>query len=196
MKDKKESKLNYKLLIMIAVIIPIVLSVSYAYFLAKVSGDSTVVDGTATSKFNIDLVTSNDGYINATDMLPITEASSAEKAAKGTFAVKTGGNDYKINYSLSLTNIEISDNIKASDDLKWELWSTDNNTKLSSGTFKNATTSLTLKDNIVIDSNSVNNYELRIYLLETNTNQISLLNGTLSVKVTMNAEMINTPSGA
>ena len=37
----------------------------------------------------------------------------------------------------------------------------------------------------------IDNYELRIYVLETNTNQIELLNGTLQVKVTMNAEMIN-----
>ena len=45
MKDKKESKLNYKFLIMIAVIVPVILSVSYAYFLARVSGENTVIDG-------------------------------------------------------------------------------------------------------------------------------------------------------
>lgn len=191
MKDKKESKLNYKFLIMIAVIVPIILSVSYAYFLARVSGDNTIIDGNATNKFDIDLITTDNGYINASDMLPISETASADKAAKGIFSVKTGSNDYKINYSLSLTDIIISDNLKSSDDLKWELWSSDTNTKISSGTFKNASSTLLLKNNIIINKNQTNNYELRIYVLETNTNQLELLDGTLSAKVTMDAEMIN-----
>lgn len=88
MKDKKESKLNYKFLIMIAVIVPIILSVSYAYFLARVSGDNTVIDGNATNKFDIDLITTNEGYINASDLLPISEDVSKDKAAKGIFSVK------------------------------------------------------------------------------------------------------------
>ena len=191
MKDKKESKLNYKFLIMIAVIVPIILSVSYAYFLARVSGDNTIIDGNATNKFDIDLITTDNGYINASDMLPISETASADKAAKGIFSVKTGSNDYKINYSLSLTDITLSDNLKSSNDLKWELWSSDTNTKISSGTFKNASSTLLLKNNIIINKNRTNNYELRIYVLETNTNQLELLDGTLSAKVTMNAEMIN-----
>lgn len=191
MKDKKESKLNYKFLIMIAVVVPIILSVSYAYFLAKVSGDNTVIDGNATNKFDIDLITTNEGYINASDLLPISETASADKAAKGIFSVKTGSNDYKINYSLSLTDITLSDNLKSSNDLKWELWSSDTNTKISSGTFKNASSTLLLKNNIIINKNQTNNYELRIYVLETNTNQLKLLDGTLSAKVTMDAEMIN-----
>lgn len=191
MKDKKESKLNYKFLIMIAVIVPIILSVSYAYFLAMVSGDNTIIDGNATNKFDIDLITTDNGYINASDMLPISETASADKAAKGIFSVKTGTNDYKINYSLSLTDITLSDNLKSSNDLKWELWSSDTNTKISSGTFKNAPSTLLLKNNIIINKNQTNNYELRIYVLETNTNQLELLDGTLSAKVTMDAEMIN-----
>lgn len=191
MKDKKESKLNYKFLIMIAVIVPIILSVSYAYFLARVSGDNTIIDGNATNKFDIDLITTDNGYINASDMLPISETASADKAAKGIFSVKTGSNDYKINYSLSLTDITLSDNLKSSNDLKWELWSSDINTKISSGTFKNASSTLLLKNNIIINKNQTNNYELRIYVLETNTNQLELLDGTLSAKVTMDAEMIN-----
>lgn len=191
MKDKKESKLNYKFLIMIAVIVPIILSVSYAYFLARVSGDNTVIDGNATNKFDIDLITTNEGYINASDLLPISETASADKAAKGIFSVKTGSNDYKINYSLSLTDITLSDNLKSSNDLKWELWSSDTNTKISSGTFKNASSTLLLKNNIIINKNQTNNYELRIYVLETNTNQLELLDSTLSAKVTMDAEMIN-----
>ena len=191
MKDKKESKLNYKFLIMIAVIVPIILSVSYAYFLAKVSGDNTIIDGNATNKFDIDLITTNEGYINASDLLPISETASADKAAKGIFSVKTGSNDYKINYSLSLTDITLSDNLKSSNDLKWELWSSDTNTKISSGTFKNASSTLLLKNNIIINKNQTNNYELRIYVLETNTNHLELLDGTLSAKVTMDAEMIN-----
>lgn len=191
MKDKKESKLNYKFLIMIAVIVPIILSVSYAYFLARVSGDNTIIDGNATNKFDIDLITTDNGYINASDMLPISETASADKAAKGIFSVKTGSNDYKINYSLSLTDITLSDNLKSSNNLKWELWSSDTNTKISSGTFKNASSTLLLKNNIIINKNQTNNYELRIYVLETNTNQLGLLDGTLSAKVTMDAEMIN-----
>lgn len=191
MKDKKESKLNYKFLIMIAVIVPIILGVSYAYFLARVSGDNTIIDGNATNKFDIDLITTDNGYINASDMLPISETASADKAAKGIFSVKTGSNDYKINYSLSLTDITLSDNLKSSNDLKWELWSSDTNTKISSGTFKNASSTLLLKNNIIINKNQTNNYELRIYVLETNTNQLELLDGTLSAKVTMDAEMIN-----
>ena len=110
----KEKELNYKFLIVIAVLVPIILGITYAYFLANVNGTNRSVTGNTTAKFDIDLVTANDGYINATDLLPITADSASTDAAIGTFSVKTGNNDYKIKYTLYLDDIVISDNLKSS----------------------------------------------------------------------------------
>ena len=39
---------------------------------------------------------------------------------------------------------------------------TDTNIKISNGTFKDVTTTLLLKDNIIINKDTTDNYELRI----------------------------------
>lgn len=190
----KEKELNYKFLIVIAVLVPIILGITYAYFLANVNGTNTPVTGNTTAKFEIDLITTNDGYINATDLLPIPAENSATDSAIGTFRVKTGNNDYKIKYTLYLDDIVISDNLKNSEDLKWELVNKDSNAIIASGNFLNVASKVELKNNITIDSNQTNNYEIRVYVLETNTNQIELLAGTLKGKISMEADMIDTPS--
>ena len=190
----KEKELNYKFLIIIAVLVPIILGITYAYFLANVNGTNRSVTGNTTAKFDIDLVTTNDGYINATDLLPITADSASTDAAIGTFSVKTGNNDYKIKYTLYLDDIIISDNLKNSEHLKWELVNKDSNAIIASGNFLNVASKLELKNNMTIDSNQTNNYEIRVYILETNTNQIELLAGTLKGKISMEADMIDTPS--
>ena len=181
-------------MIVIAVLVPIILGITYAYFLANVNGTNRSVTGNTTAKFDIDLVTTNDGYINATDLLPITADSASTDAAIGTFSVKTGNNDYKIKYTLYLDDVVISDNLKSSEHLKWELVNKDSNAIIASGNFLNVASKLELKNNITIDSNQTNNYEIRVYVLETNTNQIDLLAGTLKGKISMEADMIDTPS--
>src|SRR5574344_756193 len=100
MKKSKKNK-TYQSLIAIAIIVPLLFGISYAYYLAVIKGNSSTIKGTATSNFDINLVTQNDGYITAKDMIPIQTSDIESKSEKGTFSVVAGNNNHKITYSLS-----------------------------------------------------------------------------------------------
>ena len=71
MDNSKKDNMFYKLLITIAILIPMVVGISYAYFLTNIKGGNTTISGTATtSDFTLDLITDNSGYIAATDLIP------------------------------------------------------------------------------------------------------------------------------
>jgi hypothetical protein len=190
MKDKDKL---YKSLIAFAIILPILVGVSYAYYLASVSGNYTNATGTVQSNIDITLNTANDGYITATNMIPIPVENVATDAEIGTFSVVSGNNFNKIKYTLSLTNITLSSNLNTSD-LKWELYNTDTSTSISNGNFSGAPSSITMKSDILIDANTTTNYQIRIYILETGADQTSLMNGTFSAKVSITSSLEYNPS--
>src|SRR5574344_110081 len=188
-----EKKKSYKYLIMIAIIIPVLFGISYAYYLAVIKGNNSSVKGTATNTFDINLVTDSGGYITATNMIPIVSDDIANLSNKGVFKVVAGNNEHKVTYSLSLTNISISSNLKVAD-FKWDLINKDTSTSIASGNFASVSSTLTLASNLTIEANTTTNYELRIYILETDSDQTSQMNGTFSAKVTLTADMTYNPS--
>src|SRR5574344_1063634 len=188
-----EKKKSYKYLIIIAIIIPVLFGISYAYYLAVIKGNNSSVKGTATNTFDINLVTDSGGYITATNMIPIVSDDIANLSNKGVFKVVAGNNEHKVTYSLSLTNISISTNLKVAD-FKWDLINKDTTTSIASGNFASVSSTLTLASNLTIEANTTTNYELRIYILETDSDQTSQMNGTFSAKVTLTADMTYNPS--
>src|SRR5574344_2095974 len=188
-----EKKKSYKYLIIIAIIIPVLFGISYAYYLAVIKGNNSSVKGTATNTFDINLVTDSGGYITATNMIPIVSDDIANLSNKGVFKVVAGNNEHKVTYSLSLTNISISTNLKVAD-FKWDLINKDTTTSIASGNFASVSSTITLASNLTIEANTTTNYELRIYILETDSDQTSQMNGTFSAKVTLTADMTYNPS--
>ena len=193
MENKEEKGFYYKLLIATAIIIPVIIGFSYAYFTAKIKGNTTTITGTAISSFNFNLITENNGYINASNIIPITSASVDEMAPTGTFQVQTGVNNYNVSYTISLTDITITNGLKSAD-FKWKLTctscnDTDND---ATGSFQNYTSGdLELKNGLIIASSSTDTYELRLWVEETYEDQTeSILNQSFSAKINAVGEFV------
>ena len=185
-------KLNYKLLIVFAIVIPVVLGASYAYFVPKITDNGgRLVSGTAVEDVHFELITENDGYISATNLVPLTNDQIDTYAAKGMFKIESSDvNTHPLNYTISLTDITITDNLKNAD-FKWELICTNDNTKNAEGTFENLnSTTLTLKSNLTLAPKATDNYILKLWIQNTDQDQIGILNGKFTGKVSVSAEYV------
>ena len=130
MDNSRNDNVLYKTLIVIAILIPLVIGFSYAYFLTNIKGNKTIISGTTSANdFVLNLITDNSGYINATGLAPIQSIFVESNAAKGMFIVSTidesgtNENDYPVAYNISLTNISITDGLRdaVKDSFKWSL---------------------------------------------------------------------------
>ena len=130
MDNSRNDNVLYKTLIVIAILIPLVIGFSYAYFLTNIKGNKTIISGTTSANdFVLNLITDNSGYINATGLAPIQSIFVESNAAKGMFSVSTidesgtNKNDYPVAYNISLTNISITDALRdaVKDSFKWSL---------------------------------------------------------------------------
>lgn len=196
MKNKEKNNIYYRLLMISAIIIPVIIGFSYAYFLAvvKVTDDKpTTIQGTIVSDIDFELQTQNNGYINASNLIPLTSDQVSIYAEKATFNVVTGNNPYVINYTLSLTDISLPSELKNAY-FKWKLVCTscskDDTSKNAEGNFANVTgTDMDLKTNILIPSNSIDTYNLLIWLEDApNVDQNNTMNKTFRAKVKATAE--------
>lgn len=119
MDNSRNDNVLYKTLIVIAILIPLVIGFSYAYFLTNIKGNKTIISGTTSANdFVLNLITDNDGYINATGLAPIQSIFVSSNAAKGMFIVSTidesgtNENDYPVAYNISLTDITITNGLR------------------------------------------------------------------------------------
>ena len=192
MENKDKSSAFYKLLILTAAVVPLIISLSYAYFVARIKGNetSTVVNvGAVTEGVNISLDTENDGYIYLRNAIPIIDEQKEDYAGKSIFTVRTGANEYNAKYSIQLTDITIGENLKP--DLKWELRCTtgSNTNSIASGNFASYTSgNILLKDNLVLAPSSSEDYELLIWIAESGEDQSYVMNQTFSAKVMIEGE--------
>lgn len=121
----------------------------------------------------------------------VKEANIASESEKGYFKVVSGNNKHYITYSLSLTELTISANLQVSD-FKWQL--VRDNEVVASGNFAGiSSNSMTLINNAQISNNETHEYEYRIWLQETEHDQIDLLGGSFSGKITITADMRQNP---
>lgn len=119
MDNSRNDNVLYKTLIVIAILIPLVIGFSYAYFLTNIKGNKTIISGTTSANdFVLNLITDNSGYINATGLAPIQSIFVESNAAKGMFSVSTidesgtNKNDYPVAYNISLTDITITNGLR------------------------------------------------------------------------------------
>ena len=188
MENKEKKSLYYRLLIVGAIIVPVIIGFSYAYFLSAVkvtNNNPTVISGKVTSQMIFNIETENDGYINATNLIPLREEQIEEYANVGTFRVSSGNNSNNIIYELSLTNISITNNLKSSS-FKWQLVCTScsDESKNASGNFSTVSgTDMVLKTNVMIAPNTNDDYKLLLWIQEDGTDQTSLMNQSFSAKV-------------
>ena len=130
MDNSRNDNVLYKTLIVIAILIPLVIGFSYAYFLTNIKGNKTIISGTTSANdFVLNLITDNSGYIDATGLAPIQSIFVESNAAKGMFSVSTidesgnNKNDYPVAYNISLTNISITSGLRdaVKDSFRWSL---------------------------------------------------------------------------
>lgn len=176
MDNSRNDNVLYKTLIVIAILIPLVVGFSYAYFLTNIKGNKTTISGTTSANdFVLNLITDNSGYIDATGLAPIQSIFVESNAAKGMFSVSTidesgtNKNDYPVAYNISLTDITITNGLRdaVKDSFRWSLTcetcaDTSNN---RSGNFTNLKT---LTPSSTSTSNGVTTYKYSEYVLADN----------------------------
>ena len=168
------------------ILISVAFVISYAFFTANILGNDTATKtNVTTGTLNIDFATS--AYINNTNLFLIADSDAATKADTTNFTVANTSGNVTGKYTLSLTELTISDNFKSSD-FKWQLLK--NGTELTSGNFLSALTGTDFNlttSNQTINVGQTDTYILRVWLSESGQDQLTLTNGTFSAKVKMTA---------
>ena len=180
-----------KSLIALAIVLVVLVGISFAYFSSLQNFNAGEVSGGVTTTFDISLNTPNEGYINATDLLPILSTEVSQFAELATFSVVSGNNANIVNYSISLIDLNISNNLRNSA-FRWQLISLNDPLQNRSGTFENIPgTRMSVIENILIPANTTHNFEFRIWI-ETDgvTPQNSMLNGSFSGRFSMVSNMV------
>ena len=187
--DKSKKRITLSALIIVMSVIIIGVSMSYAYFINTVEEVNVGNQGTTVTsgELTMNFTTVDDKYINATSASLIDDADVTTEGDYTSFSVTlpSTSDANSATYSLYLTDLTITDNFK-SEYVKWALYNADGTSVISSGNFTTATTgtNMTLQDGILITSGQTTAYRLYIWLSnDSNTNQIELLNGSLSAKV-------------
>lgn len=187
MENEKKIELNYKLLIVFAIAVPLILGTAYAYFLPKITGDEpSTVTGTVVEGIDFELITPDkNGYINANDLVPINDgkyyepSEVDEKASKGSFSVKSNvTNGRNLKYSIGISIVEMDDALKT-EDFRWRLEKVDasgnviktyNDNEKGFGSISSDNT-ITLTTGIVIAPSATDNYVIKLWISNTNFDQ-------------------------
>lgn len=192
---KKRNRFYLILTILFAIFL--IIGSSYAYYQIYLKGDDTGIKGTSSQFFegiqgleqeiiqlsNGKIKLETTGYINAKNLLLIKPIDIEDKSEKSKFRVTNEDYDNLILYSISLTELIISQNLQVTD-FKWQLFNHNTSETIVSGDFTKASTdTFLLKNDISIEPRSAHEYELRLWIEENNKDQRYLLNGSFSSKI-------------
>ena len=177
-----DKKVVIKYVVIVVVLVLVTAGLTYAYFTVGVNNSSAQENEIISGNLDIEFQTSQ--WINNENMLLINEATEKEtKAEKALFTVKNIGN-VKAAYDIYLTDVVVSNNLKASTDFKWELVITDGTTNTNttySGNFTGVSDGrlkLTTNPKNINVSNNTDSCVLKIWLANDPENsQLGLLNG-------------------
>ena len=192
---KEQEVPKSRIIISIITVLIVVIAVggfTYAYFEPQLNVPDGPAQGDIVSgNLNIKFETSE--YILNTAAMLIKDSEKAEKAEKTIFTVKHDTNsDVEARYDVFLSDINITSGFKSAD-FKWELLR--GGSVVASGNMASIGAATELKLNssyISLPVTTTHNYELRMWLSETDADQLSLLNGNFSAKVKVVA--INAPA--
>ena len=198
-KDNTKKRIILGSLIIVMSIVIIGLSISYAYYLNTIEEVNPGNQGTniTSGKLSMNFTTSQ--YINATAAGLINDEDvldpSNSNYTKFSVSFADDNSVSSATYNLYLTEISMTKNFK-NEDVKWALYNS-SNSQIASGDFSAANLSstangdgtynaddITLASSVTITPGTTNSYKLYICLSnDSQTNQIDLLNGSLSAKV-------------
>ena len=183
MKEFKDK--NYKLImgISVACLVLIIFASSYAYFKTKIINNTNPF---SVKVGKVDLLIDTN-QITIENAAPILDEDKNEKAVTKTFTIKrTTDSNLDICYNLYLVIDQITDNIKNSKYLKYEL--TDKKSgevitkNLSTAAYSEGKSTILLKNQYLSDSDTTGvEYELKVWLsYDEVEDQMSLLGGSLT----------------
>ena len=185
--DNSKKRIMLGALIIVVSIIIIGASLSYAYYLNTVEEINPGNQGTNLTSGELTMNLETTQTINVNNASLIDESNVTTDADYTAFSITLPESAHAASatYSLYLTELTISDNLKDSN-VKWALYDGAGTSVIVSGDFTNATSgqNLVLDDDISISRGTTTAYRLYIWLNnDPNNNQTELLNGSLSAKV-------------
>ena len=175
-------KMLFVIIIVITVMFGLMLATSYAWY--SFDAGSTTFDAVTGGK-DVDITFIKGEFINDNLAVPIKSADVDQYSDKHQFIIRTKNNEDngEILVSVSLTEISIEESLRNSSfyvDLYYQgekvSTVTGNQLAVSGATTKN------LKS-VTLDNNTDNNFEFRVYILDNNTDQSSMMNKTFSAKI-------------
>ena len=160
----------------------LMLASSYAWY--SYTNGSTTFD-VVTNNEDINVTYQTGMYIDTKTALPIKKEEIDEYSEKNKFSINLNNENLvgKLLIDISLINIQIDEFLK-SNNFKYELLY--NGTTINTGNFSQIEENkIDLGTNIILDSISNNDFELRIYILDDDNDQNQLMNktfkGTISI---------------
>ena len=183
--DKRKEKILEvtAIVVGIIVIISVIIGLTYSFFTAVITGSQQTPDVVTSAILDIDFQTSE--YINNPNMMLIEASNFLEEAERAAFTVSNHASaTVPSRYSISLVNIDISDNFKSSD-LIWMLRK--NGVDRATGNFQNignATEKVILASED-LPLNQTDNWTLHLGLIlaDPERDQANLQNGNISFRV-------------
>lgn len=189
MNQEKQSKI-LSITLAIALIVVCALGVTYAFFTANIQGNDTAKDTKVTTG-TLDIIFETSQYIKNKNAMLIKDSERETKADYTEFTIKHNkANEVAGMYHVYLTDIEISDNFKNAD-VKWEL--VKNGTSLQQGDFStigNATTMQLTADAQTLPYDTADTCIFRIWLSETDQDQLGLTQGSIKGRIMVEATNI------
>ena len=163
--------------------IAILSAVTYSYFTAVVTGNSTATSTIVkTGTLNIDFAATE--YFNNLNMQLVLDANRATEAESINFTVKNAtGATVPAKYNIYLVDLLVSNNFKNAD-FKWELLRS--GTAIAFGDFASVGSLTKMKLNssaINLPLGQTDSLTLRIWLSDRGVDQSYLLNGNFKAKV-------------
>lgn len=158
------------------------LSLTASYAWSTYSGGATDWDS-LTSEVDLNVIYAQSKIITTTTSLPIKDEEREKYADSNIFTVSSPKElyDHQIILTLSLTNIQIDEELK-SKDFKYELLQ--DNQIIASGTGLDLTEKTKiLKDNLEINPTKTYTFALRIWLSETGAKQNDLMNKSFQANI-------------
>lgn len=186
-------KMNFKKLILTLFLTTItmfslLIGFSYAWY---ATASPTKIDITTAGKDDIKTNFETTEYITTKTGIPILDANVSTQASKNKFTINASETmALKSNYTISITDINMVEELKIAD-FKWQLIR--NNSEVATGNFANIGNNTTLElytTGLTLNSNVIDNYELRIWLSENGNDQNSLMNKSFYAKITVKTILI------
>ena len=168
--------------VVIIVVFSMMLTTSYAWY--SFENASTVFEG-MTSNDDVIISYQHGEYINTNIAVPITSTQIDKYSEKNNFSIKVKDSSIESEYLVTISLVDISiDAALQNTNFKVDFYhqSTKVGTYAGNAIGVSGATTKTL-GTVTLDNDMINNFELRIYILDDGTNQSTMMNKTFQAKI-------------